>query len=260
MGVHTRGASRTGAPYRRSPLTRVLRPGAVNVGGPSVKFTITDIPLLCSNLCNLDWTKVLSGDVAMVLMDVLPILKEATEDGKISVDSRTSAQALKELLIGIPGPDLVGRLPETWDVSKTHLRVPVYHFGKAFDKRRRADPAAYNERVAFFTANAPALIERFRIGLRIPLSTPGLVSDPRLFTPEVLKDVDAQACQMPISTPATESASRLERDGDPPCYVTLSQIAGIVQRSKKTLEKLLKRSINPMIPPHIRGKGGRPHE
>lgn len=46
---------------------------------------------------------------------------------------------------------------------------------------------------------------------------------------------------------------------DPPqCYVTLSQMAGIVNRSKSTLERLSRKVGFPS--PAIEGGGGRPHE
>jgi hypothetical protein len=43
-------------------------------------------------------------------------------------------------------------------------------------------------------------------------------------------------------------------------YVTLNQMASIVQRSKRTLEKLLTRSKNPLPEPDVSGGGGKPNE
>jgi hypothetical protein len=46
----------------------------------------------------------------------------------------------------------------------------------------------------------------------------------------------------------------------PPQYVTLDQIAAVVSRSKRTVEKLLTRKKNPMPTPDIEGGGGKPNE
>lgn len=43
-------------------------------------------------------------------------------------------------------------------------------------------------------------------------------------------------------------------------YVTLGQMAALVQRSKRTLEKWKARRKNPLPPPDIEGAGGRPDE
>jgi hypothetical protein len=45
-----------------------------------------------------------------------------------------------------------------------------------------------------------------------------------------------------------------------PQYVTLDQAAALVQRSKRTLEKALKRKKNPLPDPDVQGIGGRPNE
>ena len=45
-----------------------------------------------------------------------------------------------------------------------------------------------------------------------------------------------------------------------PQYVTLDQAAGIVKRSKRTLEKKLTRRNNPLPPPDIEGGGGKANE
>jgi hypothetical protein len=45
-----------------------------------------------------------------------------------------------------------------------------------------------------------------------------------------------------------------------PLYVTLDQMAAIVNRSKKTLERLKKRRQNPLPDPDAQGGGGRPDE
>jgi hypothetical protein len=45
-----------------------------------------------------------------------------------------------------------------------------------------------------------------------------------------------------------------------PQYVTLDQAAAIVQRSKRTLEKLADRKKNPLPNPAIQGGGGKPSE
>jgi hypothetical protein len=45
-----------------------------------------------------------------------------------------------------------------------------------------------------------------------------------------------------------------------PQYVTLDKAAAIVSRSKRTLEKLVRRTENPLPDPAIRGTGGKPSE
>jgi hypothetical protein len=47
-------------------------------------------------------------------------------------------------------------------------------------------------------------------------------------------------------------------DGE--CYVTLDQMAAIVNRSKRTLERLKNRKRNPLPAPDLDGGGGRPDE
>lgn len=49
-------------------------------------------------------------------------------------------------------------------------------------------------------------------------------------------------------------------DADPPQYVTLDQMAAMVNRSKRTVEKLLTRKLNPLPNPDISGGGGKPNE
>jgi len=44
------------------------------------------------------------------------------------------------------------------------------------------------------------------------------------------------------------------------CYVTLDKMAAMVDRSKRTLEKLQTHRHNPLPKPDVEGGGGRPHE
>jgi hypothetical protein len=49
-------------------------------------------------------------------------------------------------------------------------------------------------------------------------------------------------------------------DASPPQYVTLQQMSAIVNRSKRTLEKLKNRKTNPLAHPDAEGGGGKPDE
>jgi hypothetical protein len=60
----------------------------------------------------------------------------------------------------------------------------------------------------------------------------------------------------------TERAPQAIGEDEPeaPQYVTLDQMAAHVNRSKRTLERLKTRELNPLPPPDVEGGGGRPDE
>jgi hypothetical protein len=67
----------------------------------------------------------------------------------------------------------------------------------------------------------------------------------------------------PGAAPASQTRPTVEPDSPPEQYVTLDQAAALVNRSKKTLERLLRqpRSEATRMPdPDVVGTGGRPHE
>ena len=66
----------------------------------------------------------------------------------------------------------------------------------------------------------------------------------------------------PTPPPAdtTETGTQEIEIAVPPQYVTLDQMAAMVPRSKRTLEKLIGRDSNPLPDPDIQGGGGKPNE
>jgi hypothetical protein len=69
-----------------------------------------------------------------------------------------------------------------------------------------------------------------------------------------------------LCTPAGQGspATPSEQTGPPPPpseqYVTLDQMAGLVNRSKRTLEKRKRRKNTPLPDPDVAGGGGKPDE
>jgi hypothetical protein len=57
-----------------------------------------------------------------------------------------------------------------------------------------------------------------------------------------------------------EKPKPADADGDTPQYVTLDQMAALVNRSKKTLERAMNAANSDMPKPDVKGGGGRPHE
>jgi hypothetical protein len=57
-----------------------------------------------------------------------------------------------------------------------------------------------------------------------------------------------------------EDDATARNEGEPIQYVTLDQAAAVVNRSKKTLERLKSRKNNPLPNPDIEGGGGKPDE
>ncbi len=131
-----------------------------------LNYIVQDIPMVFEHLCKLNWEEILSGDLARLLIDFLPVLNEVITDRAYSPECRHAAQMIREKLAAICGVDLIGLLPDVWDMSKTALRAPVYYFGRAFDERREKNPTAYRAVVAAFKAAAPLLIEQLREGLQ----------------------------------------------------------------------------------------------
>lgn len=68
----------------------------------------------------------------------------------------------------------------------------------------------------------------------------------------------------PPNGPGGTEGEKPKPDADPetftPQYVTLDQMAAMVSRNKRTLEKLFKRASNPLPDPDISGGGGKPNE
>jgi hypothetical protein len=64
----------------------------------------------------------------------------------------------------------------------------------------------------------------------------------------------------PTANTAPEGAVVARPDAAPDCYVTLDKMAAMVDRSKRTLEKLQTRQQTPLPAPDVEGGGGRPHE
>lgn len=71
----------------------------------------------------------------------------------------------------------------------------------------------------------------------------------------------------PAATPPTgtqqgegEKPKPADADADTPQYVTLDQMAALVNRSKKTLERAMNAANSDMPKPDVEGGGGRPHE
>lgn len=61
--------------------------------------------------------------------------------------------------------------------------------------------------------------------------------------------------------PLASTAAITEAEVNPPAdYVTLDQMAASVKRSKRTLEKLKTRALNPLPQPDVAGGGGKPDE
>lgn len=131
-----------------------------------MRFTVFDLPQIATHLCDLDWENALSGDVALFLIDGLPIFNEFVENWAVPADVRKAAQRLKELIVAIPGIDLVRGLPETFDMTQMKLRAPAYFFGRSFERRREKDPAAFKGRVEKLKSEGPALIEVLSKGIQ----------------------------------------------------------------------------------------------
>lgn len=140
--------------------------GQLNEKESELKYIVRDIPMVCEHLCSLDWDEILSGDLAKLLIDFLPVLNAVITDRSYSPECRDAAQMIKEKLAVICGVDLIGLLPEVWDMSQTALRRPAFYFGREFDERRKKDPTAYRAIVGAFKAAAPLLIEQLREGLQ----------------------------------------------------------------------------------------------
>jgi hypothetical protein len=77
--------------------------------------------------------------------------------------------------------------------------------------------------------------------------------------PEALAEIranDARYCDAVLSELDEAAAAVRQLPAGAPQYVTLHQMAAIVNRSKKTLERLKTREKNPLPPPDVEGGGG----
>ncbi|HEV8066211.1 MAG TPA: hypothetical protein VGP76_00645 [Planctomycetaceae bacterium] len=70
----------------------------------------------------------------------------------------------------------------------------------------------------------------------------------------------AVACLDNLADWATKRLAKLEGRDSQPQYVTLDQMAAMIQRSKRTVEKWKVRIANPLPPADVEGGGGKPDE
>jgi hypothetical protein len=82
----------------------------------------------------------------------------------------------------------------------------------------------------------------------------------RRFVADVLKLPTRLSRQAKIIAGLKQEMAALGRSPALGQYVTLDEMAAIVNRSKRTLEKLKDRKKDPLPPPDIEGGGGKPHE
>jgi hypothetical protein len=78
--------------------------------------------------------------------------------------------------------------------------------------------------------------------------------------PANLNTPPAGGAENATATPQEAAVSIENPPGVVSQYVTLGQMAAMVQRSKRTLENWKARKINPLPPPDIDGGGGKPDE